>query len=200
MNKFFTNKDVLVAVFKLAPNPTEELRKFRFNKIMQLLEEAKGVSRQMYLEEGMPTISEGKMESYINDAIQSEEGIAIRIQSNWSEDEHRSIERSELNSLVDLIKVCDEVQEEFVEETFSLKLVLKHGVNESEFLDSFTGLKGRNWGRCLQAWKERGAIKNSCGGTDLHRILRKHLDYIPQVQVINLALSGSIPENKRNIF
>ena len=200
MNKFFTNKGALVTMFKLAPNPTEELRKFRFNKIMQLLEEAKGVSRQMYLEEGMPTISEGKMESYINDAIQSEEGIAIRIQSNWSEDEHRSIERSELNSLVDLIKVCDEVQEEFVEETFSLKLVLKHGVNESEFLDSFTGLKGRNWGRCLQAWKERGAIKNSCGGTDLHRILRKHLDYIPQVQVINLALSGSIPENKRNIF
>ena len=200
MNKFFTNKDVLVAVFKLAPNPTEELRKFRFNKIMQLLEEANGVSRQIYLEEGMPTIPEGKMESYINDAIQSEEGIAIRIQSNWSEDEHRSIERSELNSLVDLIKVCDEVQEEFVEETFSLKLVLKHGVNETEFLDSFTGLKGRNWGRCLQAWKERGAIKNSCGGTDLHRILRKHLDYIPQVQVINLALSGSIPDNKRNIF
>ena len=98
MNKFFTNKDVLVAVFKLAPNPTEELRKFRFNKILQMLEEAKGVSRQMYLEEGMPTIPEGKMESYVNDAIQSEEGIAIRIQSNWSEDEHRSIERSELNS------------------------------------------------------------------------------------------------------
>ena len=200
MNKFFTNKDVLVAVFKLAPNPTEELRKFRFNKIMQMLEEAKGVSRQMYLEEGMPTISEGKMESYINDAIQSEEGAAIRDQSNWSEDEHRSIERSELKSLVDLIKVCDEVQEELVEDTFSLKLVLKRGVNETEFLDSFTGLKGRNWGRCLQAWKERGAIKNSCGGTDLHRILRKHLDYIPQVQVINLALSGSIPDNKRNIF
>ena len=200
MNKFFTNKDVLVAVFKLAPNPTEELRKFRFNKIMQMLEEAKGVSRQMYLEEGMPNNTDGRMESYIDDAIQSEEGAAIRDQSNWSEDEHRSIERSELKSLVDLIKVCDEVQEEFVEETFSLKLVLKHGVNESEFLDSFTGLKGRNWGRCLQAWKERGAIKNSCGGTDLHRILRKHLDYIPQVQVINLALSGSIPENKRNIF
>ena len=200
MNKFFTNKDVLVAVFKLAPNPTEELRKFRFNKIMQMLEEAKGVSRQMYLEEGMPTIPEGKMESYINDAIQSEEGIAIRIQSNWSEDEHRSIERSELNSLVDLIKVCDEVQEEFVEETFSLKLVLKHGVNETEFLDSFTGLKGRNWGRCLQAWKERGAIKNSCGGTDLHRILRKHLDYIPQVQVINQALRYGFEDNKRNVF
>ena len=200
MNKFFANKDVLVAVFKLAPNPTEELRKFRFNKIMQMLEEAKGVSRQMYLEEGMPTIPEGKMESFIDDAIQSEEGMTIRIQNNWTEAEHRSIERSELNSLVDLIKVSDEVQEEFVEETFSLKLVLKHGVNESEFLDSFTGLKGRNWGRCLQAWKERGAIKNSCGGTDLHRILRKHLDYIPQVQVINLALSGSIPENKRNIF
>ena len=200
MNKFFANKDVLVAVFKLAPNPTEELRKFRFNKIMQMLEEAKGVSRQMYLEEGMPTIPEGKMESFIDDVIQSEEGMTARIQNNWTEAEHRSIERSELNSLVDLIKVSDEVQEEFVEETFSLKLVLKHGVNESEFLDSFTGLKGRNWGRCLQAWKERGAIKNSCGGTDLHRILRKHLDYIPQVQVINLALSGSIPENKRNIF
>ena len=200
MNKFFTNKDVLVAVFKLAPNPTEELRKFRFNKIMQMLEEAKGVSRQMYLEEGMPNNTDGRMESYIDDAIQSEEGAAIRDQSNWSEDEHRSIERSELKSLVDLIKVCDEVQEELVEDTFSLKLVLKPGVNETEFLDSFTGLKGRNWGRCLQAWKERGAIKNSCGGTDLHRILRKHLDYIPQVQVINLALSGSIPENKRNIF
>ena len=41
MNKFFTNKDVLVAVFKLAPNPTEKLRKFRFNKILQMLEEAK---------------------------------------------------------------------------------------------------------------------------------------------------------------
>jgi hypothetical protein len=200
MNKFFTNKDVLVAVFKLAPNPTEKLRKFRFNKILQMLEEAKGVSRQMYLEKGMPTIPEGKMESYVNDAIQSEEGIAIRIQSNWSEDEHRSIERSELNSLVDLIKVCDEVHQEFKEDSYSLKLVLKRGVNETEFLDSFTGLKGRNWGRCLQAWKERGAIKNSCGGTDLHRILKKHLDYIPQVQVINLALSGSIPENKRNIF
>ena len=200
MNKFFTNKGALVTMFKLAPNPTEELRKFRFNKIMQMLEEAKGVSRQMYLEEGMPTIPEGKMESYINDAIQSEEGIAIRIQSNWSEDEHRSIERSELNSLVDLIKVCDEVQEEFVEETFSLKLVLKHGVNETEFLDSFTGLKGRNWGRCLQAWKERGAIKNSCGGTDLHRILRKHLDYVPQVQVINQALRFGFEDNKRNLF
>ena len=200
MNKFFTNKGALVTMFKLTPNPTEELRKFRFNKIMQMLEEAKGVSRQMYLEEGMPTIPEGKMESYINDAIQSEEGIAIRIQSNWSEDEHRSIERSELNSLVDLIKVCDEVQEEFVEETFSLKLVLKHGVNETEFLDSFTGLKGRNWGRCLQAWKERGAIKNSCGGTDLHRILRKHLDYIPQVQVINQALRYGFEDNKRNVF
>lgn len=200
MNKFFTNKGALVTMFKLAPNPTEELRKFRFNKIMQMLEEAKGVSRQMYLEEGMPTIPEGKMESYVNDAIQSEEGIAIRIQSNWSKNEHRSIERSELNSLVDLIKVCDEVHQEFMEDSYSLKLVLKRGVNETEFLDSFTGLKGRNWGRCLQAWKERGAIKNSCGGTDLHRILRKYLDYIPQVQVINLALSGSIPENKRNLF
>ena len=74
MNKFFTNKGALVTMFKLAPNPTEELRKFRFNKIMQMLEEAKGVSRQMYLEEGMPTIPEGKMESFIDDAIQSEEG------------------------------------------------------------------------------------------------------------------------------
>ena len=200
MNKFFTNKDVLVAVFKLAPNPTEKLRKFRFNKILQMLEEAKGVSRQMYLEKGMPTIPEGKMESYVNDAIQSEEGIAIRIQSNWSEDEHRSIERSELNSLVDLIKVCDEVHQEFMEDSYSLKLVLKRGVNETEFLDSFTGLKGRNWGRCLQAWKERGAIKNSCGGTDLHRILRKHLDYVPQVQVINQALRYGFEDNKRNVF
>ena len=200
MNKFFTNKDVLVAVFKLAPNPTEKLRKFRFNKILQMLEEAKGVSRQMYLEKGMPTIPEGKMESYVNDAIQSEEGIAIRIQSNWSEDEHRSIERSELNSLVDLIKVCDEVHQEFMEDSYSLKLILKKGVNETEFLDSFTGLKGRNWGRCLQAWKERGAIKNSCGGTDLHRILRKHLDYIPQVQVINQALRYGFEDNKRNVF
>ena len=200
MNKFFTNKDVLVAVFKLAPNPTEKLRKFRFNKILQMLEEAKGVSRQMYLEKGMPTIPEGKMESYVNDAIQSEEGIAIRIQSNWSEDEHRSIERSELNSLVDLIKVCDEVHQEFMEDSYSLKLVLKRGVNETEFLDSFTGLKGRNWGRCLQAWKERGAIKNSCGGTDLHRILRKHLDYVPQVQVINQALRFGFEDNKRNLF
>ena len=77
MNKFFANKDVLVAVFKLAPNPTEELRKFRFNKIMQMLEEAKGVSRQMYLEEGMPTIPEGKMESFIDDAIQSEKGMEV---------------------------------------------------------------------------------------------------------------------------
>ena len=200
MNKFFTNKDVLVAVFKLAPNPTEKLRKFRFNKILQMLEEAKGVSRQMYLEKGMPTIPEGKMESYVNDAIQSEEGIAIRIQSNWSEDEHRSIERSELNSLVDLIKVCDEVHQEFMEDSYSLKLILKKGVNETEFLDSFTGLKGRNWGRCLQAWKERGAIKNSCGGTDLHRILRKHLDYVPQVQVINQALRFGFEDNKRNLF
>lgn len=193
-------KDVLVSVFKLSPTPTEELRKFRFNKIMQMLEEAKGVSRQMYMEEGIQTIPEGKMEPFIDDAIQSEEGMTIRIQNNWSEDEHRSIERSELNSLVDLIKVFDEVQEELVEDTFSLKLVLKKGVNETEFLDSFTGLKGRNWGRCLQAWKERGAIKNSCGGTDLHRILSKHLEYVPQVQVVNLALSGSIPESKRNIF
>ena len=200
MNKFFTNKGALVTMFKLAPNPTEELRKFRFNKIMQMLEEAKGVSRQMYLEEGMLTIPEGKMESFIDDAIQSEEGIAIRIQSNWSEDEHRSIERSELNSLVDLIKVCDEVHQEFMEDSYSLKLVLKRGVNETEFLDSFTGLKGRNWGRCLQAWKERGAIKNSCGGTDLHRILRKHLDYIPQVQVINQALRYGFEDNKRNVF
>ena len=84
MNKFFTNKGALVTMFKLAPNPTEELRKFRFNKIMQMLEEAKGVSRQMYLEEGMPTIPEGKMESFIDDAIQSEKGMTIRIQNNWT--------------------------------------------------------------------------------------------------------------------
>ena len=85
MNKFFTNKGALVTMFKLAPNPTEELRKFRFNKIMQMLEEAKGVSRQMYLEEGMPTIPEGKMESFIDDAIQSEKGMTTRIQNNWTE-------------------------------------------------------------------------------------------------------------------
>lgn len=200
MNKFLTNKDVLVAVFKLAPNPTEELRKFRFNKIMQMLEEAKGVSRQMYLEEGMPTIPERKMESFIDDAIQSEEGMTNRIQNNWTEVEHRTIERSELKSLVVLIKVCDEVQEELVEDSFSLKLVLKRGVNETDFLDSFTGLKGRNWGRCLQAWKEKGAIKNSCGGTDLHRILTKHLDYVPQVQIINQALRFGFEDNKRNVF
>ena len=200
MNKFFANKDVLVAVFKLAPNPTEELRKFRFNKIMQMLEEAKGVSRQMYLEEVMPTIPEGKMESFIDDVIQSEEGMTVRIQNNWTEAEHRSIERSELKDLMDLIKVCKEVHQEFMEDSYSLKLVLKKGVNETEFLDSFTGLKGRNWGRCLQAWKEKGGIKNSCTGTALHYILSKHLEYVPQVQVVNLALSGSIPENKRNIF
>ena len=200
MNKFFTNKDVLVSVFKLAPNPTEELRKFRFNKILQMLEDAKGVSCQMYLENGMPNITDGRMESYIDDAIQSEEGAAIRNQSNWSEDEHRSIERSELKSLVDLIKVCDELHQEFMEDSYSLKLVLKKGVNETEFLDSFTGLKGSNWGRCLQAWKERGAIKNSCGGTDLRRILTKHLDYIPQVQVINQALRFGFEDNKRNVF
>lgn len=200
MNKFFTNKDVLVAVFKLAPNPTEELRKFRFNKIMQMLEEAKGISRQMHLGNGMPDISDGRMESYIDDVIQSERGMATRIQNNWSEEEHRSIERAELKDLMDLIKVCKEVHQEFMEDSYSLKLILKKGVNETEFLDSFTGLKGRNWGRCLQAWKEKGAIKNSCGGTDLHRILTNHLDYVPQVQVVNLALSSSIPENKRNIF
>ena len=114
MNKFFANKDVLVAVFKLATNPTEELRKFRFNKIMQKLEEAKGVSRQMYLEEVMPTIPEGKMESFIDDVIQSEEGMTVRIQNNWTEAEHRSIERSELKDLMDLIKVCKEVHQEFM--------------------------------------------------------------------------------------
>jgi len=200
MNKYFTNKDVLVAVFKLAPNPTEELRKFRFNKIMQMLEEAKGISRQMHLGNGMPDVSDGRMESYIDDVIQSERGMAIRIQNNWSEEEHRSIERAELKDFMDLIKVCDEVHQEFMEDSFSLKLVLKRGVNETEFLDSFTGLKGRNWGRCLQAWKERGAIKNSCGGTDLHRILRKHLDYVPQVQVINQALRYGFEDNKRNVF
>lgn len=200
MSKFFMKKDVLVSVFKLAPNPTEELRKFRFNKIMQMLEEAKGILCQMYLENGMPEITEERMEPYINDGIQSEEGVAIRSQNNWSEEEHRSIERSELKSLLDLIKVCDEVQEELVEDSFSLKLVLKRGVNETEFLDSFTGLKGRNWGRCLQGWKERGAIKNSCGGTDLLRILTKHLDYVPQVQVINQALRYGFEDNKRNVF
>ena len=200
MNKFFANKDVLVAVFKLAPNPTEELRKFRFNKIMQMLEEAKGVSRQMYLEEGMPTIPEGKMESFIDDAIQSEEGMTTRIQNNWTEAEYRTIERSELKDLMDLIKVCKEVHQEFMEDFYSLKLVLKKGVNETEFLDSFTSLKGRNWGRCLQTWKEQGAIKKSCGGTDLRRILSKHLEYVPQVQVINQALRYGFEDNKRNVF
>ena len=200
MSKFFTNKEVLVSVFKLAPNPTEEFRKFRFNKIMQMLEEAKGVSRQMYLENGMPVITVGRMESYIDDAIQSEKGMATRIQNNGTEAEHRSIERAELKDLMDLIKVCDEVHQKFMEDSYSLKLVLKRGVNETDFLDSFTGLKGRNWGRCLQAWKERGAIKNSCGGTDLHHILRKHLDYVPQVQVINQALRFGFEDNKRNVF
>ena len=200
MNKLFTNKDVLVAVFKLAPNPTEELRKFRFNKIMQMLEEAKGVSRQMYLEEGMPTIPEGKMESFIDDAIQSEEGMTTKIQNNWTEAEYRTIERSELKDLMDLIKVCKEVHQEFMEDFYSLKLVLKKGVNETEFLDSFTSLKGRNWGRCLQTWKEQGAIKKSCGGTDLRRILSKHLEYVPQVQVINQALRYGFEDNKRNVF
>lgn len=193
-------KDVLVAIFKLAPAPTEELRKFRFNKIMQLLEEAKGVSRQMYLGNGMLTISEERMESLINDAIQSEEGMAVRIQNNWTEQEHRSIERSELKSLVDLIKVCDEVHQEFIEKSYSLKLVLMPGVNEAEFLESFTDLKGSNWGRCLQSWKERGAVKMSCGGTDLYRILSKHLEYVPQVQVINQALRYGFEVHKRNVF
>jgi hypothetical protein len=199
MNKFFTNKDVLVAVFKLAPNPTEELRKFRFNKILQMLEDAKGVSCQMYLEEGMPVITDGRMESYINDAIQSEEGAAIRNQSNWSEDEHRSIECSELKSLVDLIKVCDEVQEELTED-YSLRLILKPNVNEAEFLDSLADLRPHNFARCIQKWCIKGAIKNSCGGTDLHRILSSHLSNVPSVQTLNKALRFEFEEKKRNDF
>jgi hypothetical protein len=200
MNKFFANKDVLVAVFKLAPNPTEELRKFRFNKIMQMLEEAKGVSRQMYLEEGMPTIPEGKMESFIDDAIQSEKGMTTRIQNNWTEAEHRTIERSELKDLMDLFKVCDEVHQEFMEDSYSLKLILKPGVHEVEFLDSLADLKGNDFGRCIQDWCIKGAIKNSCGGTDLHRILSKHLSNVPSVQTLNKALRFEFEEKKRNSF
>ena len=199
MNKFFTNKDVLVAVFKLAPNPTEELRKFRFNKIMQMLEEAKGISRQMYLGNGMPVITDGRIESYIDDAIQSEESTAIRIHSNWSEDEHRSIERSELKSLVDLIKVCDEVHQELTEND-SLRLILKPNVNETEFLDSLADLKPHDFARCIQKWCIKGAIKNSCGGTDIHRILSKHLSNVPSVQTLNKALRFEFEEKKRNDF
>ena len=200
MNKFFANKDVLVAVFKLAPNPTEELRKFRFNKIMQMLEEAKGISRQMHLGNGMPDVSDGRMESYIDDVIQSERGMVTRIQNNWSEEEHRSIERAELKDLMDLIKVCDEVHQEFMEDSYSLKLVLKRGVHEVEFLDSLADLKGNDFGRCIQDWCIKGAIKNSCGGTDLHRILSKHLSNVPSVQTLNKALRFEFEEKKRNSF
>lgn len=200
MSKFFMKKDVLVSVFKLTPNPTEELRKFRFNKIMQMLEEAKGISRQMYLEKGMPTIQEGKMESFIDDAIQSEEGMMIRIQNNWTETEHRSIERSELESLVDLIKVCKEVHQEFMEDSYSLKLILMPSVHEVEFLDSLADLKGNDFGRCIQDWCIKGAIKKSCGGTDLHRILSKHLSNVPSIQTLNKALRFEIEEKRRNAF
>ena len=199
MNKFFTNKDVLVAVFKLAPNPTEELRKFRFNKIMQILEDAKGVSCLMYLEEGMPTIPEGKMKSFIDDAIQSEEGMTTRIQNNWTEAEHRSIERSELKALVVLVKVCDEVHQELTE-NYSLRLILKPNVNETEFLDSLADLKPHDFARCIQKWCIKGAIKNSCGGTDIHRILSKHLSNVPSVQTLNKALRFEFEEKKRNDF
>ncbi|MBO4985619.1 MAG: hypothetical protein J6C87_08270 [Bacteroides sp.] len=199
MNKHFMRKEVLVSLLKLAANPLQELNQFRFATIKEMAEKAESVSFFMYLEKGMPAMSNHEIESLINDAIKTEESISTREKNGWSIEVQRISEQSELQSLIDFIKVCNDVQHEFIEDLHSLRYLLRPNVNEIEFLNSFLGLKGNDFGRCLQDWNIKGAIKCTCKGAELHRALSARLANVPTVQTLNKALRLEIPE-KRNRF
>ena len=200
MNKRLMKKEALVSLLKLATNPLEELSKFRFDTIKELANNARGCTFFMYLEEGMPTLSEYELCSFTNDAIVTKEGIATKMQNNWTHEEQRMYELSELKSLIELVNVCNAVQQELIEESYSFKFYLRPGINETEFLDSFTGLKGNDFGRCLQKWCIQGAIKKSCKGSELHRALCARLPNVPTVQTLNKALRLEIPDKRKERF
>lgn len=195
-----TKPEVLVALLKLAYKPMEELYNIRFEYLKNIVSKAKGHSCFLYMKENLGCATDKELDWYVDRAVKSEKGRYIREQNAWTEEEHRRHEYSEIKPLADFNKKYEEVRKKLINESYSLSLCLNPGTDKAEFIDSLVGLKGNNFGRCIQDWIKDGAIKKRINPPDLHRTLSEYLPYVPSEVTIRKAFNNNFSDKRADAF